>query len=93
MRGRISEVMTEIDRLLMMDHQMELVIVQLGRPEENATREEQDRWELSCDRCGRYCPPPTDFHTGGITLVRHKRKIMVTFGLCDDCRALEAVPA
>jgi hypothetical protein len=68
-----------------------VVILMLTEPDEDASDEERERWELSCDRCGTYCPPPSDFFTGQVTVVERGHRVAITFGMCRACKQLENV--
>jgi len=67
----------------------EIVMLMLTEPPEDATKEERDRWETQCDRCGKQCEPGQDFHTGSLTPNEFGGRIAITFGLCDACKVLE----
>jgi hypothetical protein len=70
-----------------------LVMIMLSEPPEDSTAEVQEAWEVTCDRCSAYCgDEDTDFFTGAVAVVDARgRRITVTFGLCEACRALEGV--
>jgi hypothetical protein len=70
-----------------------MVMLMLSEPPEGSTPEVQDAWEVTCDRCSAYCgDEDTDFFTGAVAVVDARgRRITVTFGLCEACRALEGV--
>jgi len=62
----------------------------LTEPDEGANELAFKRWERSCDRCNRYCPPHLDFYTGSLTRELAKYpgiQVIVTFGVCGRCHA------
>jgi len=64
------------------------VMTPLTEPEENASKEEFDHWERTCDNCGVYCPWPTDFYTGTTVRMRGETQVIFTFGVCATCKKL-----
>jgi len=96
LREAVSErirLMTQAVPRAALDDDM-AILMQLTEASEDATREERDRWEYTCDRCGQYCPPDGvwGFATGHVELVVSGIKILVTMGLCRVCRQAEQVP-
>lgn len=64
-----------------------VVMMSLTEPAEDADADERDRWERMCDRCGRYCPPGSDFFTGTVTRDLQGTQVIVAFGVCPACLA------
>ena len=67
----------------------------LDEGEEHMTGEERERWERTCDNCGRYVPPVphdevvgkyTDFYTGYTQRIIEGIQIMLAFGVCGTCK-------
>lgn len=48
--------------------------------------EERERWERTCDNCGRYCAANDDFWTGHVLRQVEGRQVMLAFGVCADCK-------
>jgi hypothetical protein len=65
-----------------------LVMAQLSEPDENATQEERDRWEYTCDNCGAYCPYPVPFYTGHAMRTIGPAQVLIAFGACQRCKEL-----
>ena len=55
-----------------------------GDPE--MTDEERERWERTCDNCGRYVPDEGEFYTGHIARIVEDVQIMIAFGVCGICK-------
>jgi hypothetical protein len=84
---RIADIKTEmLDAAASAD--APFVMTFLNEPDPGATAEEQDRWERSCDHCGRYCPEdgPVDFYTGHAVRTVEDRQVLIAFGICDVCK-------
>jgi hypothetical protein len=66
----------------------QFVMTYLDEPDPGATDAERDRWERTCDNCGRYCPPDGewDFWTGHVVREIDGRQVMIAFGVCAVCR-------
>ena len=68
----------------------------LDEGEEEMTKEERERWERTCDSCGRYVPPEPgadredydNFYTGYTARTVEDVKIMLAFGVCGTCKNL-----
>jgi len=64
----------------------------LDEGEEEMTDEERERWERSCDNCGKYVPPEperanyTAFYTGYTARTVDGVQIMLAFGVCGTCK-------
>ena len=56
-----------------------------GDPE--MTDEERERWERTCDNCGRYIPEDGEFYTGHMARIVDDVQIMIAFGVCGICRS------
>ena len=66
-----------------------IVMTYLSEPDHEPTREELDRWERTCDRCGTYVPDDGEFYTGSVLRVIEGRQVMFTFGVCAPCKAVK----
>lgn len=64
----------------------------LDEGKEDMTEEERERWERTCDNCGRYIPPEperpgyTDFYTGYTQRIIDGVQIVLAFGVCGTCK-------
>lgn len=65
--------------------QSNIVMVFLSEPAEDTPPEERERWERTCDNCGRYCPDEEQFFTGLVHMPLGNGHVEVTFGACPDC--------
>lgn len=63
-----------------------LVMTTLTEPPERASQWDIDQWERSCDNCGVYCQPYSEFYTGSVTRSLHGTQVIVTFGICPRCK-------
>ena len=62
-----------------------IIVNLLAEPDEGA---DYDKWERTCDRCKRYCPPPENFATGTKTVnLKNGTPVLIMFGFCPDCMA------
>jgi hypothetical protein len=59
-----------------------------GHPD--MTDEDRQRWERTCDNCGRYCEPHGEmtFYTGHALRVVDGRQVLMAYGVCDECKLL-----
>lgn len=66
-----------------------IIVNPLTEPPESATPEEREKWERTCDRCGKYTPPHVlKFHSGTrMTELRDGTQVVIMFGFCSDCLA------
>lgn len=66
---------------------MPIVMTTLTEPPEgeDATAEDFERWERTCDNCGAYCPSDSGFLTGQATREVLGTQVIVTFGACPRC--------
>jgi hypothetical protein len=64
-----------------------LVMTPLTEPKEGATQEEFEAWNRMCDRCGKDCRG-SDFYTGHLHRMWKGTKLLFTFGVCPECKAL-----
>lgn len=63
-----------------------VIATPLVEPEENATKEEVDRYERTCDNCGAFVPEGTLFFTGTSSrTLASGHQVLVFFGACDQC--------
>lgn len=63
----------------------------LDEGDHEMSSEEFERWERTCDRCGRFIPPdapdgPDGFYTGHIAREFEGVQIVLAFGICGTCR-------
>lgn len=63
-----------------------VIMTPATEPREGATEEEFNRWDRTCDSCGTYVPPPGKFFTGHHATEWKKFQIIVSFGVCEDCK-------
>jgi hypothetical protein len=62
------------------------ILTPLTEPPEHFTDEERERWERTCDNCGKFCPEDTEFYTGAIGReVTEDTRIEIMFGACPAC--------
>ena len=83
-------------RIAFMKHMMggslpqgqQIIMTTLTEPSagENATKADFERWERTCDHCGRYCRPLEDFYTGHSDETVDGQRVMITFGCCPECK-------
>jgi hypothetical protein len=83
-------------RLAMVDQAMpvvglagpSLIVTPLAEPPEGATRRDYDRWERTCDCCGKYCPyPKENFYTGHVQRTsKAGLPVIISFGICEEHR-------
>lgn len=49
-----------------------------------------EKWDRTCDKCGRHKPAPQPFYTGHAQrTTRHGQRIFINFGLCHHCAHLK----
>lgn len=66
--------------------QLHIVMAPLSEPDEDASPEEFEQWDRTCDNCGRYCKEPLEFYTGGVVrYLKDGQPVHLTFGVCKDC--------
>lgn len=58
-------------------------VVELTDPEEDVETATQ-YWNESCDNCQKWCP--TSLWPGHKSLVHDGLQVVITFGVCPDCR-------
>ena len=63
-----------------------VVMTPVTEPREEATKEEYDRWDRTCDRCGKYVKPTSRFWTGHIMRNWEGVQICFTYGVCRNCK-------
>jgi hypothetical protein len=63
-----------------------LVMVTLTEFAEDATPQQIEEWERTCDSCGKHCPWPIDFYIGHITRDVGLLQVIITYGVCADCK-------
>ena len=45
-----------------------------------------DKWDRSCDNCGRYVPEGEPFHSGTcVRFIEAGNRALISFGACDTC--------
>lgn len=67
--------------------QFDMVLMPLTEPEEDATPAERERWEFTCDNCGKYAP--STMLSGDITVVHRGMTMAITLGACPECWELD----
>lgn len=65
-----------------------LIFSFLDEGDHEMTPAEFARWERTCDRCHRYCPPDGGmaFYTGHAMREIEGRQVILAFGVCDECK-------
>lgn len=62
-----------------------LVLTPLTEPPAGASPVEYDRWDRTCDCCGKHCPHPVDFYTGQVQRqLKSGVLVIMTFGVCKE---------
>jgi len=63
-----------------------LIVTPLTEPGENATPLQMERWERTCDACGKYCPyPKEDFFNGQVQrTTKTGMLVIIFFGVCKE---------
>lgn len=63
-----------------------VVMMPLTEPKEGSSPKQRDRWERTCDNCGRYCPhPAVPFGTGILVRDWEGVRILIGYGACRRC--------
>ena len=63
-----------------------LILTPVTEPSEGATDEEYQRWDRTCDNCGKDCTR-SDFFTGhAVRRLKDGRRVYLTFGVCSTCK-------
>lgn len=65
-----------------------LISTPLTEPVAGATHEQYERWDRSCDNCGTFVPIGTNLYTGHVFRDLDGLQVVVTFGMCADCKKL-----
>ena len=60
-----------------------VVMSPLTEPPENATNAEFEKWDTSCDNCGRH--DPIGFQCGHVQRQWEGLNVLITVGVCDNC--------
>ncbi len=69
-----------------------VIMAFLDEGSEHMTEEERERWERTCDNCGKYVPPEperdnyTEFYTGHMARTVEGIQILMAFGVCGTCK-------
>lgn len=64
-----------------------VIATPLAEPAEGSSKEEQERWERSCDHCGIYVPEGESFFTGqSVRILRSGHQALIFFGICKNCK-------
>lgn len=58
----------------------------LTEPPENATDAEFERWDRTCDNCGKHCTGR--FFTGSVVREKWDTQVIFMFGTCETCKEL-----
>lgn len=59
----------------------------LDEGKEDMTDEERERWERTCDNCGKYADPRNEeFYTGYTARTIDDVQIVLAFGICGTCK-------
>lgn len=85
--ARLAEI-KEAGGFLISAEQQPIIMTFLDEGDPDMTEEEQERWERTCDNCGRYCPTVGGmaFYTGHVLRFVEDRQVLMAYGVCDDCR-------
>ncbi len=59
----------------------------LDEGDPDMTAAERERWERTCDGCGRYIPGDGEFYTGHIKRDIEEVQVLMAFGVCGECKA------
>jgi len=66
-----------------------IILTTLTEPVEGTSQADRERWERTCDHCGRFCGDGEDFYTGSMGLEAmtgtRVQRVEVTFGMCPEC--------
>lgn len=63
-----------------------IIMLFLSEPPPDSTPADYATWERSCDNCGRFCPGT--FYTGVVKRELHGMEVVITYGVCPDCKDL-----
>lgn len=64
-----------------------LIVTPLTEPPEGASPKQYDKWDRTCDCCGRHCPWPRDFYTGHVQRnTKTGLLVIISFGVCKEHR-------
>lgn len=66
----------------------DIVLTPLAEPPEGATPLEFERWDKTCDNCGKHCP--TSLYTGHVMRLHLGTRVNLTFGVCPECKEIKA---
>jgi hypothetical protein len=71
-------------------HPLIMTFLDEGDPE--MSEEEREKWERTCDSCGRYCSPDGDlaFYTGHAQRIIDGHQVILAYGVCNDCRLADS---
>jgi hypothetical protein len=61
-----------------------VMLTPLTEPEEDATQAEMDRWDRTCDNCGKDCTG-LEFFAGSAMRSAFGTNVCFTFGVCAEC--------
>lgn len=66
-----------------------LIFSFLDEGDHEMTSEELERWERTCDHCGKYVPDQgtETFYTGHVARTIEGRQVILAFGVCGTCKA------
>lgn len=64
-----------------------VIITPVSEPAEDASLAEYERWEHSCDNCGKYCPD--SMWTGTVERELSGARVYISFGACPTCAGKE----
>jgi hypothetical protein len=62
-----------------------IVMTPLTEPPEGGDDATYQRWDRSCDSCGKWCPIG-DFYTGHVMRTVGEVQVFITFGVCPECK-------
>lgn len=71
--------------------QAPIIMTYLDEGDAKMSPQARQQWERTCDNCGRYCPEVGGmaFYTGHAMRLVDQRQVLMTYGVCDDCRPQE----
>lgn len=63
-----------------------LVAMPLTEPDDGASQEEIERWDRSCDNCGKFIPLGELLYTGSLMReLESGQRVLINFGACATC--------
>lgn len=63
---------------------LDVLMTPLTEPVEDATPAQHQRWDHSCDKCGKYCPDEGRLHYAYVEYKLDGVKVIIFFGACTE---------